>query len=186
MSGSPPPGSLEPPEREALLGLVYAELRALAGSLFRRERAAHTLQPTALVHEAYLRLAAQSRVDWRGRTQVFALGAQMMRRVLVDHARHRARDKRGGGEERVVFDEALVPGGETALSLEDVLGLHQALSELAELDERQARIVEQRYFGGLTAAEIALELGVSQRTVEAELSHARAWLRRRLAPADRP
>jgi RNA polymerase sigma-70 factor, ECF subfamily len=164
-----------------LLAAVYEELRGLAQRLFRRERVAHTLQPTALVHEVYLRLAEQNRVDWQGKTHLFAVGAHLMRRVLVDHARARTRHKRGSGAERVVLDEALVPGGDAALTLADLLAVHEALEQLAALDARQARIVEQRYFGGLTAAEIASENGVSQRTVEAELTHARAWLRRRLA-----
>ncbi len=183
--GARGPSDQRPPE-DALLPLVYDELRALARRLFRRERAGHTLEPTALVHEVFLRLAEQEKVEWNGRTHVFAVGARMMRRVLVDHARRRLRRKRGAGDERVTFDEALAADGRSALSLAEVIAVHDALAELARLDPRQASIVEQRYFGGLTAAEIARELGIASRTVEAELTHARAFLRRRLAETQQP
>lgn len=187
-AGGQPANAGDPSRRDAerLLPLVYDELRMLARRLFRRERASHTLQPTALVHEVYLRLAEQSRVDWRGRTHFFAIGAQLMRRVLVDHARGRVRLKRGAELERVSFEEALLPGGSTELTLSELLSVHEALTALAQLDARQAQIVEQRYFGGLTVEEIATELAVSKRTVEAELTHARAWLRRKLEPLPAP
>ncbi|MCB9524535.1 MAG: sigma-70 family RNA polymerase sigma factor [Myxococcales bacterium] len=159
-----------------LLPLVYDELRRRAGALMRRERAGHTLQPTALVHEAYLRMIRQEEA-LAGRSHFFALSAQMMRRVLVDHARGRGRHKRGGDQIRVELDEKL------KLSVErdhDVLALDEALQRLAELDPRQAQIVELRFFGGLTVAEVAEVLQVSKRTVEAEWTMIKAWLRREL------
>lgn len=163
---------------DALLPLVYDELRRLARRYLDREHAGHTLQPTALVHEAYLRLAEQTRVEWQGRTHFFAMGARMMRRVLVDHARHHARDKRGAGERPVTLIEDVAA---RALDLADVLALEEVLAQLEAEDEREARVVEMRVFAGLTVAEIAEVLGVSTRTVEGDWTHARAWLAARLA-----
>lgn len=168
---------------ERLLPLVYDELRALAEKYLRAERLNHTLQPTALVHEAYMRLVDQSRVDWKGRTHFYAVGAEAMRRILIDHARARGRGKRGRGWQRVVLDEAVAP---PALHNVDTIALRDALEELASLDEQQARIVELRFFGGMTVEEVAHVLGVSKRKVEGEWTHAKAWLRSALAPDTRP
>jgi RNA polymerase sigma factor (TIGR02999 family) len=137
-------------------------------------------KPTALANEAYLRLVDQSRVAWRGRTHFFAVAAQAMRRVLVDHARSRLRDKRGGGLERVTFIEDANSGLGGECTLEDVVALDEALTKLAQLDERQARLVEQRFFGGLNVEEAAAELGISRRTAEDDWTHAKAWLNRAL------
>ncbi len=163
---------------EQLLPLVYDALRRLARSQLRRERADHTLQSTELVHEAYERLADQSRVNWRGRTHFFAVAAQVMRRLLVDHARQRARRKRGGGLQRITL------GGVAAgsdLDLEELLALDRALKKLAALHEREARVVELRYFGGLTTREVASVVGVTERTVRRDWTFARAWLKRELS-----
>jgi len=166
---------------ERLMPLVYDEFRALAGRFLARERAGHTLQPTALVHEAYLKLVDQSRVDWKGRTHFFAVGAQAMRRILVDHARGRQRIKRGGDRARITVEHAPVVDDR---NVEDLLALDEALEKLERLDPRQARIVELRFFGGLDVAEVAEALGVSKRTVEAEWTVVRAWLRRELSGGD--
>ncbi len=168
------------PSTDELLPVVYHELRRLARGFLGRERPNHTLQPTALVHEAYLRLADQSRVDWAGRTHFFAVGAKMMRRLLIDHARAHGRLKRGGDVQKVTLLEGLTPDGGNDLGLDELLSLDAALEELAAESPRQALIVEQRFFGGLTVEEVADQLGVSKRTVEAEWTAARAWLRRRL------
>lgn len=162
---------------ERLLPLVYDEFRELAGDYLRRETKAHTLQPTALVHEAYLRLIDQTRVNWQGRTHFFAVGAQAMRRVLVDHARARQRDKRGGGWQRISLDEQLTvsPAHDA-----DLLAVDEAIEKLARIDSRQAQIVELRFFGGLTVAEVADVLGLSKRTIESEWKVIRAFLRKEL------
>ena len=166
-----------------LMPLVYDELRALAARYLRSERRGHTLQPTALVHEAFMRLVDQSRVDWRGRTHFFAVGAEAMRRILIDHARARGRGKRGGEWQRVVLEEA-----ETPQDLRDIdlVALHDALEALAALDKQQARVVELRFFGGLTVEEVAHVLGVSKRKVEGDWTHAKAWLRSALDPESHP
>ena len=163
---------------ERLLPLVYDEFRQLARHYLQQERANHTLQPTALVHEAYMKLIDQSRVNWQGRTHFFAVAAQAMRRILVDHARHHLRLKRGGGQHRVTLDEGV------ALSAkdrdEDVVALDEALEKLADFDPRQAKVVEMRFFAGLSVEEVAEQLGVSKRTVEGDWTMARAWLSREL------
>jgi RNA polymerase sigma factor (TIGR02999 family) len=159
---------------------VYDELRQLARGYLRRERRDHTLEPTGLVHEAYLRLIDQTRVDWQGRTHFFAIGARMMRRLLVDHARRHDRKKRGGEAVKVTFADAVTPLLGRDLDREDLLALDDALRRLHELDERQAQIVELRFFAGMKVDEVAAYLGVSKRTVEADWTHARAWLRRAL------
>ncbi len=162
---------------EKLLPLVYDELHRLAEHYMSRERSDHTLQPTALINEVYLRLVDQTRVEWRNRAHFIGVAAQLMRRVTVKHAqRHRAA-KRGGGAPAVPFDEAVVPA---AASEEDVIALDEALERLQELDPRQSRIVEMRFFGGLTGKEMAEVLGVSQATIDREWRLARAWLRREL------
>jgi RNA polymerase sigma-70 factor (ECF subfamily) len=166
---------------EELLPLVYDELRRLARGYMARERREHTLQPTALVHEAYLRLVDQSRVDWQGRTHFRAVGARMMRRILIDHARRHGGLKRGGERQRVTLGEALLRPPDPDVGLPELVAVDEALERLARLDERQARVVELRFFGGLTTAEIAEALGVSERTVQGDWAHGRAWLRRELA-----
>ena len=158
---------------------VYGDLRRLARRMMRQERAGHTLQPTGLVHEAYMKLVDQRRVDWRGRSHFFAVGARVMRRLLVDHARKRGAAKRAGDQQRVTLSESLNPA-ESGMSLEDLLSLDAALEHLGELDERAAEIVELRFFGGLEMKEIAEVIGMSKRTVESDWSHARAWMRREL------
>ena len=162
---------------DELLPLVYDEFHRLAEGYLRRESPGHTLQPTALVNEAYLKLVDQSHANWKGRTHFFAIGAQAMRRILVDHARGKHREKRGGGLHRIALDEEMSVSPRRD---EDLVELDEALNKLAKLDPRQARIVELRFFGGLTVAEVADVLGVSKRTVENEWTMVRAWLRREL------
>jgi RNA polymerase sigma-70 factor (ECF subfamily) len=166
-----------------LMPLVYDELRDLADRYLRSERKGHTLQPTALVHEAFMRLIDQSRVDWKGRTHFYAIGAQAMRRILIDHARARGRGKRGGEWQRVILDEAETP---EELRDIDLMALHDAMETLSALDAQQAQIVELRFFGGLTVEEVAHVLGVSKRKVEGDWTHAKAWLRNALDPESRP
>jgi RNA polymerase sigma factor (TIGR02999 family) len=166
---------------EELMPLVYGELRRLAAHYLRIERSGHTLQPTALVHEAYLRLVDQRRVAWQNRAHFFGIAAQMMRRVLVDHARRRAAGKRDAATYRIA-PEGAEPGAEADRELE-ILALHDALTGLERLDARQARIVELRFFGGLSVEETAEAAGVSTATVKREWRTARAWLRRELDSA---
>lgn len=162
---------------DRLMPMVYERLRLLAGKLMRDERANHSLQPTALVNEAYMRMTGQTRAQWEGETHFFAIGAKMMRRILVDHARTKNRQKRGGGMHRIELDDDLCVSSRRD---EDVLAVEEALEKLAEMDARQAQIVELRFFAGLTVAEVAKVLGVSKRTVESEWTFSRAWLRREL------
>jgi RNA polymerase sigma factor (TIGR02999 family) len=161
---------------ERLMPLVYQELRKLAASYMRRERSDHTLQPTALVHEAYLRLVDQRGVDWRNRAHFFGIAARMMRRILVDHARRRQAAKRDGAADRISGSGDLVEGERDP----DLLALDVALDALEALDPRQARIVELRFFGGLTVEETAEVAGISTATVKREWQTARAWLAREL------
>lgn len=161
--------------------LVYEELRRLARGFMARENRDHTLQPTALVNEAYLRLVDQSRVDWRGRSHFRAVGARVMRRILIDHARRRGGLKRGGGRQRVTLGDSVLSPPDPDVGLPELLALNNALDKLARLDERQARVVELRFFGGLTTVEIAEALGVSERTVADDWKHGRAWLKRELS-----
>lgn len=160
-----------------LLPLVYDELRALAESFLQRERPDLTLQATALVHEAYVRLVKQEEVQWQNRAHFFAVAAQAIRRILVDHARGHQRAKRGGDRQRVRLDEDIAAPAERDL---DLLAVDEALEKLAKLHPRQAQIVELRFFGGLGLKEIAEFLKVSPRTVDGDWSMARAWLRREL------
>ncbi len=155
-----------------ILPQIYQELRRLAGSYMSRERSDHTLRPTALVHEAYLRLIDQRRVDWKNRAQFLGMAANMMRRVLVNHARDRAAEKRGGGAPRVTLS---IAEGLEQPEL-DIMAVDQALEKLAELDPRKTQIVEYKFFTGLTTDEIAAVLGISVATVEREWKFARAWL----------
>jgi RNA polymerase sigma factor (TIGR02999 family) len=161
-----------------LMPLVYAELREIAGRQFRRERAGHTLQPTAVVHEAYFRLVDQTRVTWKNRGHFFAIAAQAMRRILIDHARAREAEKRGGGETRVTLDVGIA-SSEPADDI-DLLALDEALVRLKDLDEPQARIVELRFFGGLSIQETAEAMETSPSSVKREFRSARAWLFREL------
>jgi RNA polymerase sigma factor (TIGR02999 family) len=171
---------------EQLMPLVYDELRRLARGFMARENRDHTLQPTALVNEAYLRLVDQTRVDWRGRSHFRAVGARVMRRILIDHARRRGGPKRGGGLKRCTLGDSVLSPPDPEVDLPELLALNDALDGLARLDERQARVVELRFFGGLTTAEIAEVLGVSERTVGGDWKHGRAWLRRELSGRNRP
>ncbi len=160
-----------------LVPLVYEELRRLANAEMRRERPGHTLQPTALVSEAYLRLVEQNEAGFNNRSHFFGAAARVMRRILVDHARGRLAEKRGGDAKRTQLDEALVSFEERAT---DILALDEALSRLADLDAQQARIVELRFFGGLSVDETANVLQTSPSTVERGWRIARAWLLRAL------
>ena len=163
---------------EQLMPLVFDELHELARRMLRRESPGHTLQPTALVHEAYLRMVGHSEIDWKGKTHFFAIGARNMRRILVDHARHKKRQKRGGEMTRIPLTDELCVSNRRD---EDVLAIEDALNKLAKLDPRQAQIVELRFYGGLTVEEVAEVLGVSKRTVESDWTIVRAWLRRELS-----
>jgi RNA polymerase sigma-70 factor (ECF subfamily) len=162
---------------DEMLPLVYSELKRLASYYLSQERTGHTLQTTALVHEAYMRLVDQQNVDWKNRAHFLGVAAEMMRRILVNHARDRAAAKRGGGAKRVSLSLADV-GGETDI---DLIALDQALTEFAALDVRKSRIVELKFFGGLTIEEIGEVMGISHGTVERELMLARAWLYRALS-----
>jgi RNA polymerase sigma factor (TIGR02999 family) len=167
---------------EQLFSAVYAELHQQAARAMRRESDEVTLQATALVNEAYLRLIDQSRVQWRNRAHFFGVAAQLMRRILVDHARRRKARKRGDGVRPLALDDAdAAPGLSSGGDAADVLVLNEALERLAELDERQARIVELRYFAGLKIEDTAEALHISPATVKREWVVARAWLRRELA-----
>ena len=162
---------------ESLMPLVYDELRGLAQSYLNRERPEHTLQATALVNEAYLRLAGQKRVEWQGRQHFFALGAKVMRRILVDHAREKQSLKRGGDHLKVSLDPSAGRREHLDFGIEELLSLNDTLERLALFDERGAKVVELRYFAGLTVEEVSQVLGVSRRTVEGDWTHARSWLR---------
>jgi len=161
-----------------LLPFVLSELRHQASRYLRRERANHTLQTTALVNEAYLKLAGQNRVDWQNRQHFFAVAAQAMRRILVDYAKHRGREKRGGSNDDLPLEEALFEAAERTNV--DIAALDEALTRLAVFDERQERLVELRYFGGMTLDEAADELGISRATAAREWQVAKAWLYREL------
>jgi RNA polymerase sigma-70 factor, ECF subfamily len=165
---------------ERLIPLVYDELRRIARSFMRRERADHTLQPTALVHEAYLRLLGQTEVSWQGRGHFFSVAASMMRRILVDSSRRELRQKRGGGAAHEEFVESQVVVSGSALSATDLLALNDALERLADRDKRMVQVVELRFFAGLDVSETAEVLGVSEPTVKRSWSVARAWLARDL------
>jgi RNA polymerase sigma factor (TIGR02999 family) len=165
----------DPDAAARLMPIVYDELRQLARQYLQRERPDHTLQATGLVHEAYLRLVDQGSKSWQNRAHFFAVAAQVMRRILVDHARTHRAEKRGGDWDKVVFDEALAPSDERSI---DLIVLDDALKDLHAIDQRQSQIVELRFFGGLTNEEIGEILAVSPRTVKREWRMAKAWLRR--------
>lgn len=158
-----------------LAELVYDDLHRVAEAYLRRERVGHTLRPTALVHEAFLRLIDQRKVDWRGRSHFVALGAQAMRRILVDYARAKSRKKRSGDGHRVLLTDDVLLSRERE---EDVLGVDEALNRLAELNPLHAQIVEMRFFGGMSVDEVAEALGMSKRAVERQWTALKAWLRR--------
>jgi RNA polymerase sigma-70 factor (ECF subfamily) len=166
---------------DRVLPVVHAELRRIASAYLRRERADHTLQPTALVNEAYLRLAERGEVAWESKAHFLAIAANVMRQILVDHARARQAHKRHGDRTRVELDEALVVAFERDL---DLVWLDDALDRLGALDWRLARVVELRFFGGLTTKETAEVLAISTATVEREWATARGWLRRELTRGD--
>ncbi|MCW5980746.1 MAG: sigma-70 family RNA polymerase sigma factor [Bryobacteraceae bacterium] len=174
-------GELASGDRSAvhrLLPLVYAELRRIASRRLSRERSGHTLQATALVHEAYLRLVDQRKTDWRNRAHFFGVAAQLMRHILLDYAKTHGAAKRGGGALRVTLDESMAVD---SVRVEELLVLDEALSRLERLDPQQARVVELRYYGGLNVQETAEALGVSTATVKREWAMARAWLHAELA-----
>jgi RNA polymerase sigma factor (TIGR02999 family) len=150
-----------------LIPVVYDELRKLAGSYMRRERVDHTLQATALVHEAYLKLIEQRSVNWQSRAHFFGVAAQLMRRILIDHARSHAREKRGGEQKKVSLDEAFVFSEQQA---DELLAVDDSLNRLEKIDPRQTRVVELRFFGGLSVEEAAEVLGVSPKTVKRDWS----------------
>ena len=162
---------------DKLMPLVYDELRSIASAYLQRERQAHTLQTTALVNEAFLRLIDQRRVHWRNRTHFYGIAAQLMRRVLIDHARAHQTNKRGKGQVTLLLDEAFNVSTERDAEL---IALDDALKSLAEIDPRKAQIVEMRFFGGMTAEEIAEALGISTETVKRQWRLAKAWLYREL------
>ena len=170
-------GDIEAAER--FMPLIYDELRRQAHRFLNRERANHTLQTTALVHEAYLRLADQRNVNWQNRAHFFGLAAQMMRRILVNYAIKRKREKRGGANENIELDETIVIAAEK--SDVDLMALDEALTRLEEMDARQARVVELRYFSGLNIEETAEVLNISPATVKREWSMAKAWLKAELS-----
>lgn len=176
----------EPGDRQAgeqLFADVYAELRTLAAQYLHRERQSHTLQPTALVHEAYLKLLGETRVDWRCRAHLLAIASQAMRQILVDHARRHGAAKRGGDQHRIALDDNLVIESNRDV---DVLALDDALTKLTKLDPRQAQMIELRFFAGLSVAEVAKAMRMSKRSAEREWTMVRAWLRRELRSRDIP
>ena len=163
---------------DRLMPIVYDELRRQAARYLRREKAGHTLQTTALIHEAYVRLVDQRNVQWQNRAHFFGIAAQLMRRILVDHARAKKRVKRGGSGVRVSLGEATVAVKGQDL---DVVALDQALERLAQIDEQQSRVVELRFFSGLSVEETAEVMGISKATVKRDWSMAKAWLHRELS-----
>ena len=168
---------------DRLLPMVYDELRALAGSYFARQTPGHTLQPTALVHEAYLKLAGQQDVRWTGRAHFLAVAAKAMRQVLINHAKAKGTAKRGGGWHKITLDEAVTPPGSSMREI-DLLALDEAMDRLSGFSERQSQVIELRFFGGLTIDKAAHVLGVSTTAVEDDWHHARAWLRRELRKSE--
>ena len=176
-----------PPKASAssdeLFPLIYGELRKVAQRYLGRERRNHTLQPTALVNEAWLRLENERGAEWKGRTHGLALAAQAMRRLLMDHGRHQKRQKRGGGVANLAIDDLLMAASTGEVPIEDLLTLEAALTRLETVDPRAAQVVVLKFFSGLSSPEIAEHLSVSQRTVEADWTHAKAWLKRELTAA---
>ena len=171
---------------QELVPLVYGELHRIARREMSKERPGHTLQPSALVNEAFLRLIDCDRVNWENRRHFFRLAAKMMRQVLINYAVARKSAKRGGAAQRVTLDEALVRDETRAMEMDELLALNEALQRLEQEDERCAKVVELMFFGGLSEKETAAELGISDRTVKREWRYARLWLRRELASRDQP
>lgn len=171
----------DPKAVERLMPVVYDELRRLAAYYFERERGDHTLQPTALVHEAYLRLVDQSRVEWQNRAHFFGVAAHMMRRILIDHARRHDSGKHGGSMTRIALDDAVSFQKKDDL---DLVKLDEALTTLEKLDERKSRIVELRFFGGLTVEEAAAVMSLSEKTIRREWQAAKLYLLRELTDAN--
>ncbi|HUQ32711.1 MAG TPA: sigma-70 family RNA polymerase sigma factor [Pyrinomonadaceae bacterium] len=171
----------EPGAMEGLFPLVYDELKRIARQYLKREREGHTLQPTALVHEAYLRLVDQTRVTWQNRAQFYGVTATIMRRILINHARAHAAERRGGAQRRLSLGEENISVVETAT---DLLALDEALKRLAKLDARKAQVVELLYFGGLEHREVAEVLDISEKTVGRDWQKARSWLYRELSLPD--
>jgi RNA polymerase sigma-70 factor (ECF subfamily) len=178
LSDSP---SKRPGQADELFPEMYGELRRVAGRYLGRERINHTLQPTALVNEAWMKLSKEKGSAWQGRTHGLALAAQAMRRLLVDHGRHQKSHKHGGRLAHVELDDLLHKAETAAVPVEDLLTLEAALSRLEAIDPRGAQVVTLRFMSGLSVPEVAEHLGVSVRTVEADWTHARAWLKRELA-----
>ena len=168
---------------EQLMELLYDDLRAMASRMMNSERRHHTLQPTAVVHEAYLRLIDQNNTNWQNRAHFLAVCAEIIRRILIDYARKQKADKRGGNNQRVTLDNHLAMCEERDL---DLLALDEAMNRLASLNERQTKVIEMRFFGGMTEKEVASVLGVSRTTVADDWSVARAWLSRELSGESRP
>src|SRR3954462_10882877 len=175
------PRTKRPGSPSELFPLIYGELRRVAGRYLGRERGNHTLEPPALVHEAWLRLRNDRGDEWQGRTHGLALGAQAMRRLLVDHGRHQKREKRGGGAQPVALDDLIKASETGAVPVEDLLTLETALTRLEAVDPRAAQVVTFRFFSGMSSPEVAEQLGLSVRTVESDWAHARGWLKRELA-----
>jgi RNA polymerase sigma-70 factor, ECF subfamily len=171
----------KPAAPNELFPVIYDELRRVAKRYLNRERRNHTLQPTALVNEAWLRLQNDRGIAWQGRTHGLALGAQAMRRLLVDHGRFQKREKRGGGAQPVVLDDLLKAATTGAVPIEDLILLEAALTRLEEVDPRAAQVVALRFFSGMSNPEVAEHLKLSVRTVEGDWSHAKAWLKRELS-----
>ncbi len=171
----------DPQDTNNLMAAIYEDLRRLASSQLNQERPGHTLQPTALVNEAYLRLVNQRSARWNDRLHFFSIASRIIRRILIDHARERNAIKRGGAQRRVSLESSDIAAPESGV---DLLALDEALSELAELSETQAKIVELRFFGGLTIPDIAATLSIGARTVDREWQVARAWLFHRLSEHD--
>jgi len=170
-----------PASPDELFPVIYGELRRVAGRYLKRERQNHTLQPTALVHEAWLKLQNERNPNWQGRTHGLALGAQAMRRLLVDHGRHQKREKRGAGVKPIALDDIIKANTAGGVAIEDLLTLEEALTRLEAIDARAAQVVSLRFFSGMTSQEVAEYLQVSVRTVESDWTHARAWLKRELS-----
>lgn len=163
---------------EKLMPLVYQELRKMARQYMKSQRVGHTLQPTALIHEAYLKLAGQKEQNWKNRAHFFGVAAQAMRHILIDYVRNRNYQKRGGKDQRVELDEKMIVSNERAVGLVE---LDEALTRLADLDERKSRVVELKYFGGLSNEEMAEVLNVSAKTITRDWQFSRSWLLRELS-----